>query len=111
MLNKQSSKQNLTKNNGFLHVSGIGGGVAAGSVENTGSTSGIGSEDHYGTSTAASKPQINFNRESSSNFGGDNSFRETSGIGGSIKQASTKLKEPILLNQPSVDEFAQFESK
>ena len=49
--------------------------------------SGIGSEDIYGTSTAAgtSKPQINFNRESSSNFAADNSFRESSGIGGSIR--------------------------
>ncbi len=83
-----------------MHIGGMGGGIA-------GSTSGIGSGDIYGTSTAAgtSKPQINFNRESS-NFGEDNSFREGSGIGGSIRQTSGKLKEPILLNQPSVDEFA-----
>jgi len=57
----------LTKNNGFLHVTG---------------------EDIYGTSTAAgtSKPQINFNgaRESSNGFEGDSSFRD-SGINGSIK--------------------------
>ena len=71
-----------------MHMSGLGG---AGD---------IGSEDIYGTSTAAgtSKPQINFNRESGSNLGEGNSFRESSGIGGSIKQTATKLREPILLN-------------
>ena len=47
----------------------------------------IGSGDIYGTSTAAgtSKPQINFNRDSGSQLGEANSFRESSGIGGSIK--------------------------
>ena len=86
MLNKQASKRNIpAKNNGFINAPSD-------------------AEDIYGTSTAASKPQINFNRaESGSNFGGDGSFRENSGMS-SLKQGS--MKEPILLNQPSVDEFA-----
>ena len=50
-------------------------------------------EDIYGTSTAtASRPQINFNKSESLN--------------GSIKQTGTSK---MMLNQPSVDEFAQIE--
>mmetsp|Transcript_8439 Transcript_8439/g.14147 ORF Transcript_8439/g.14147 Transcript_8439/m.14147 type:complete len:84 (+) Transcript_8439:631-882(+) len=67
-------------------------------------------EDIYGTSTAAgnSKPQINFNRaETGSNFGGDNFTRENSGIAGSSVIESQRVSKPLLLNQPSVDEFAQ----
>ena len=41
MLNKQSSKQNLTKNNGFMHMSGMGGTVAGGMSGST-SAAGIG---------------------------------------------------------------------
>ena len=76
-------------NNGLIHVTG---------------------DDIYGNSTAAgtSKPQINFNGRQSNGFEQDTSFRD-SGINGSIKQTSAKFKEPLMLNQPSTDEFAEAE--
>ena len=80
MLNKQQSKPNLAKN--LIPMASE-------------------SQDIYGNSTAAgtSKPQINFTRgeTSSSNFAGDSLMRE-SGIQGSIKNTSSKLNQPLLLN-------------
>ena len=57
------------------------------------------SEEIYGNSTAAgtSKPAFDSSREA--------------GIVGSIKQTSSKMTAPLLLNQPSADSFAQIEEK
>ena len=80
----------MTKNNGIL-----------GSL-----TVGNDSEDIYGTAnTSAHKPAINFT-------GSTDSLRDSQGITGSIKKTSNKLGgEGLLLNQPSVDEFAQLEEE
>ena len=71
------------------------GGLGLGTTDTT--------EDIYGTANAsASKPNINFTQQDSGSL--------SSGIHGSIQKSSNKLGgEPLLLNQPSVDDFPQME--